>query len=122
MELEKPLSADQPTAPDAPDVDAPVPAELSPVLVISRETFNYVVIAITFLIVGDVIGTLLTNRANQSTRELISEAVAAAMELQNANTAAAAGPDLNDPNTRLDVSTTCMGVSAVNGCLPVIIS
>jgi protein-disulfide isomerase len=95
MELQQP--AEQPTQ------DTPTPAELAPVLVISREAFNYVVIAITFLIVGIAIGTLLANRAAESNRELISEAVAAALDARGTGAVATADP-LEDSNNRFTVS------------------
>ena len=78
MELEKPLEPS--VIPTEPELESTEQApELSPVLIIPRVTFNYVVIAITFLLVGFGMGTLLANRAAQNTRSIVSEAVAAAL-------------------------------------------
>lgn len=113
MDFEKPLDplntpteVDPQPVPEKPKNDVTEgyaqPAELSPVLVISRVTFNYVVIALTFLVLGGIIGTVLTNRNAQSNRELISEAVAAALEARGGSVSTA--PSLDDPNSRFTVS------------------
>ncbi|MBZ0286532.1 MAG: thioredoxin domain-containing protein [Anaerolineae bacterium] len=105
MEVEKPLAqpAEPESAPEKPKNDDHVePVEASPVLVIPRVAFNYAVIAVVFLVIGGFIGAMITQREAQSTREVISEAVAAALEAR-ADTVAAA-PSLDDPNSRFTVA------------------
>ena len=110
MELEKPLDStgmSTETPSELPNATINNPSgdnELSPVIVIPRVTFNYAVIAMTFLLVGVVVGTLLTNRSAQSTQELISEAVAAALEAQGVTGAVSTGPSLDNPNSRFTVT------------------
>lgn len=96
MELEKPLDPSGIPTETSSERAAP---ELSPVIVIPRVVFNYVVIAVTFLIVGVAVGTLLANRSAQGTRELVSEAVAAALEARTDLTASS-GPSLEDSSSR----------------------
>lgn len=85
------------------------------VLVIPRTLFNYVVIAVVFLVVGVVIGLAVGGGgpAQQAdTRALIDEAVSAAFAAQSDQladlvaqaVAAAQPPSLDDPNSRFAVS------------------
>ncbi|NWG15398.1 MAG: DsbA family protein [Chloroflexi bacterium] len=87
-----------------PPADAPQ-AVSSPVLVIPRVVFNYVVIAITFFILGAVISAAGTNalfNANSAeNRLLIDEAVSAAVAAGGSADTASAEPD---PNRVYEVS------------------
>jgi len=84
------------------------------VLVISRVTLNYVVIAVTFLIVGLVIGFLVNGNLRDANQKLIQEAVDVALvtfqdavgeEFTTALQSAGSGgePDQLDPDQRYDV-------------------
>lgn len=77
---------------------------LSPVLVIPRALFNYVIIAVVFLILGVAIGVLWANNNAASNKTLIQQSVAAAIEAQGDLIASARAPSLEDPNSRFTVS------------------
>ncbi len=104
------MSIEAQTNPTAPEPHTPE----ADVLVIPRGTFNTVVVAVVFLIVGVVIGLAVGGRSapQADTRALIDEAVAAAFDAQSGHVAAlvaeavaaAQPPSLDDPNSRFNVS------------------
>jgi protein-disulfide isomerase len=95
---------------DAPRSIAKAPSANDPVVQIPRATFNYIVVAITFLVVGLVIGVLAYDRVSRDNRAnselLINQAVATAIAaLPTAAPAAVpAAPPTVDPDFRYDVS------------------
>ncbi len=107
----QPVSAEEQAVPTTPEPRDPN----AEVLVIPRALFNYIVIAVVFLVVGIVIGLAMGGRQAQlgsDTRALIDEAVAAAFAAQSERlselvaqaVAAAQPPSLDDPNSRFAVS------------------
>lgn len=85
----------------------------SAVMVIPRAIFNYIVIAVVFLVVGVVIGMAASGgQAATDTRALIDQAVTAALNAQTDRIAqaveqamaAAQPPSLDDPSSRFAVS------------------
>ncbi len=96
--------------PPKEDVDTAPPAsgELSPVIVIRRTTFNYIFIATLFLLMGIVIGAYGAFRVERANRSWLNDAIGEAMASQ-ADTiadlvAAQRPPDLEDSNSRFDVT------------------
>ncbi|MFN8450798.1 MAG: DsbA family protein [Anaerolineae bacterium] len=94
-------NVEAPAAEPAPYVPPP---ESPAVVVISRATFNYAIIAVVFLVIGAVVGMVAYDRVSEqnrvSTDELINRAVATAVAALPSETVADA-----DPNARQVVST-----------------
>ncbi|MFN8372330.1 MAG: DsbA family protein [Anaerolineae bacterium] len=65
---------------DKPKNEATAAAPTQEIFVIPREAFNYVIVAMVFLIVGTLIGFGLANANEAENRAIISQAVAAALE------------------------------------------
>ncbi|MBZ0298109.1 MAG: DsbA family protein [Anaerolineae bacterium] len=93
-------------APDAPQAQR----ETQPVIVIRRTTFNYVFIAIVFLLLGVFIGWFSAFRVDRANRAWVTDAISVAMAEQ-ADTfaglvASNRAPSLDDPTSRFDVAAT----------------
>lgn len=89
-----------------PEPEPYVPPPPSPAVVtISRVTFNYAIIAVVFLVVGAVIGTVVYDRVSRenqvATDDLINRAVATAIAALPTPVAVAAA---DDPNARVFVA------------------
>ncbi|MBI5668456.1 MAG: DsbA family protein [Chloroflexi bacterium] len=87
----------------------PVPSQheataQSEVFVIPRTIFNNVVIATVFFILGGLAAVLLMNNSARSTEQVISQAVATAIESFADTQGDRPVPSLNNPGTRLEVS------------------
>ncbi len=87
----------------------PVPSQdeanaQSEVFVIPRTVFNNVVIATVFFILGGLAAALLINNSARSTEEVISQAVAAAINSFGDTQGDRPVPSLNNAGTRLEVS------------------
>ncbi|MAS36390.1 MAG: hypothetical protein CL610_20460 [Anaerolineaceae bacterium] len=82
--------------------------ELSPVIVVARTTFNYILIAVVFLILGIFIGGFSAFKIERERRSWINEAIADAIAEQDfaGIIAAAQPPDLENPDSRFEISAT----------------
>lgn len=122
MNVEKEhLEVEQEITPEAAPVDEtaegyiapPVSAskareESAPVIVIRRTTFNYVFIAVVFLLVGIFIGAYSAFRVERANRSWLTDALSEAMS-ENADTFAEAmsasrAPSLTDSDSRFEVT------------------
>lgn len=95
--------------PEQPPASAqPAREESAPVIVIKRTTFNYVFIAIVFLLLGIFIGAFSAFRVERANRSWVTDAISVAMseqadtfaELMNGSRT----PSLTDPNSRFEVT------------------
>ncbi len=82
--------------------------ESAPVIVIRRTTFNYVFIAVVFLLVGIFIGAYSAFRVERANRSWLTDALSEAMS-ENVDTFAQAmnasrAPSLTDSNSRFEVT------------------
>lgn len=102
-----PVDNSLPTAnqPDSPAAPAPAAPADTPVLVIPRTVFNYVVIAIVFFVLGALTSaagsTALFNANSAENERLVREAVAQAVQARGDTAAGSTEPN---PNQRYDVS------------------
>ncbi|MDL1882317.1 DsbA family protein [Anaerolineae bacterium CFX8] len=103
----KTMQTTDPLADSAPTDGEKARTEPPPVLVIPRVVFNYVVIAITFFILGAVVSAAgsnaLFNANSAENRRLIDEAVSAAVAAAGSSSANTASTE-PDPNRVYDVS------------------
>ena len=85
--------------------------EESPVVTLPRSSFNTIIVAGVFLVLGFILGMVITqqqmNGVSPATRAVINESVAAAMDSQRAIIAEAVSqarpPSLDDPTSRFTV-------------------